>query len=156
MALLLIVEDEDQKLRHLEDQSHKFFDDIDIETSRSVNSACEFLDHREPDLIILDMSLPTFDVSSSEGGGRPQGFGGVEVLRYLDFIGTKCSVIVITGYEAFPKGDGQINLIDLEASIAEEFPELVSSVIRFNSAFDTWKEEFDIAVASWLAGKSNT
>lgn len=138
---VLLVEDEDPKLRHIQNRLMVELPTAVLDVCRSVNSATDYLEHTIPDLILLDMSLPTFDVSEQEGGGRPQGFGGVEVLRHLAFNDIICKVLVITGYEAFQKGDGQVNLADLEAELIEEFSDIISGVLRFNSAYDLWKVE---------------
>jgi CheY-like chemotaxis protein len=148
MTRILLVEDEDPKLKHIEARLRKEIPFAAIDVARSVNSAISYLEVEVPDLIVLDMSLPTFDVTEAEGGGRPQGFGGVEVLRFLAFSDIETKVIVITGYEAFPKGDGQVNLSDLEQELVEEFPTMIASVLRFNSAYDLWKVELDEALMS--------
>lgn len=147
MKHILLVEDEDPKLRHLKQRLHEELPDALIEVCRSVNSATDHLDRSTPDLVVLDMSLPTFDVTEIEGGGRPQGFGGVEVLRHIAFNELTCKVIVITGYEAFPKGDGQVNLADLEAELVSEFSNTICAVLRFNSVYDLWKVELHEALA---------
>lgn len=146
MTRVLVVEDEDPKLRHVEGRLRAELPGSAIDVCRSVNTAIDYLENRVPDLILLDMSLPTFDVTKDEGGGRPQGFGGVEVLRYLSFMEIETKVIVITGYEAFPKGDAQVNLSDLEQELVEEFPTTISAVLRFNSAYDLWKVELHEAL----------
>ena len=138
---ILLVEDEDPKLRHIHERLHIEIPQANIAICRSVNSALNHIEGEVPDLIVLDMSLPTFDVSEEESGGRPQGFGGVEILRYLVFNEIKCKVLVITGHEAFPKGDSQVNLADLEAELEQEFSDIIASVLRFNSAYDLWKVE---------------
>ena len=98
MIHVLLVEDEDPKLRHLRDRLSYELPEAIIDICRSVNSATDYLERSTPDIVILDMSLPTFDVTQTEGGGRPQGFGGVEVLRHIAFNDLACKVIVITGY----------------------------------------------------------
>lgn len=148
MTYVLLVEDEDPKLRHLQERLSYELPGATINVCRSVNSATDYLERSQPDLVILDMSLPTFDVTQTEGGGRPQGFGGLEVLRYIAFNDLQCQVIVITGYEAFPKGDGQVNLSDLEAELVEEFSSTISAVLRFNSVYDLWKVELHDALSN--------
>lgn len=138
---ILIVEDEDPKRRHLEQFLRENVRNLRLEIARSVNSGIEALDCRLPDLLLLDMSLPTFDVGETEGGGRPQGFGGVEVVRYMKLSNIKCSLIVITGYEAFPKGAGQVKLATLEKELRDEFPGMIDGVLHFNSSFDDWKTD---------------
>jgi CheY-like chemotaxis protein len=138
---ILLVEDEDPKRRHLERLLRENVTDLRLRVARSVTSAIEELEEKRPDLLLLDMSLPTFDVGDTEGGGRPQGFGGIEVVRHMKLSGLQCPLIVITGYEAFPKGSGQVRLATLEKELRTEFPEMINGVLHFNSAFDEWKDD---------------
>ena len=95
----MLVEDEAPKREHIQ----RFLDAvgfaIELVFARSVNSALDKLESEKPDLLLLDMSLPTFDIGERESGGRPQGFGGTEVLRQMEMLGLSCPTIVITGYE---------------------------------------------------------
>jgi CheY-like chemotaxis protein len=141
MMNIILVEDEDPKRRHLEQLLLEQIADLRLRVARSVNSAIEELEDSRPDLLLLDMSLPTFDVGDTEGGGRPQGFGGIEVVRHMKLSGLRCPLIVITGYEAFPKGAGQVKLATLEKELRSEFPDMINGVLHFNSAFDEWKED---------------
>ena len=86
------------------------------------------------------MSLPTFDVGQGEHGGRPQGFGGIEILRHIAMAELVLPTIVLTGYEAFPDEAGTlIDLNTLRQRMIEEFPETVIAVAHFNSSLDDWK-----------------
>lgn len=80
---ILLVEDEAPKSTHIATFLKSICPSVSIHLARSVNSACNFLENEHSDLVILDMSLPTFDVCDRETGGRPQGFGGIEVLRFM-------------------------------------------------------------------------
>ncbi|WFP65115.1 response regulator [Mesorhizobium sp. WSM4904] len=139
-CVILLVEDEPFKQRHIEQYVKGVFPSACIETARSVTAAIDIIDERIPDVLLLDMSLPTFDIGEREGGGRPQGFGGIEVIRHMKFSGIACPIIVVTGYEAFPKGSGFVGISELEAELKAEFPEMVEGVLYFNSAFDDWKD----------------
>ena len=108
---ILLVEDEDPKRANIIRALNKIRPASDIIEARSVNSAITQLRSTVPDLILLDMSLPTFDIGPGEPGGRPQGFGGIEVLRYIDRFKLRVPVIVITAYEAFAREGRQIGLV---------------------------------------------
>lgn len=137
---MLLVEDELPKQRHIGLYLDKVVRDLQLETVTSVNSAIARLEAAAFDVILLDMSLPTFDQADDESGGRPQGFGGIEVVREMAMADIYSQVIVITGYEVFSKGNGgQLNIEQLKADLTGEFPTLVKGVLHYNSAVDEWK-----------------
>lgn len=137
---ILLVEDEDPKRLHVMDFIGSCAANASIITAKSVNSALDALQEETPDLILLDMSLPTFDVGDGEPGGRPQGFGGIEILRHMTYAGIDCPTLVITGYEAFPREAGRpVDLTQLRQELEEEFPDVFRGVLHYNSTFDEWK-----------------
>jgi hypothetical protein len=58
------------------------------------------------------------------------------------YLNLKCPIIIITGYEAFPKGkgEGHVDLTELHQQIQEEFGDIVKGIVHFNSAYDEWKK----------------
>ncbi len=139
---ILLVEDEDPKRTHIESFLTRWADHIDIHTAKSVNSALDSIDESKPDLLLLDMSLPTFDIGDGESGGRPQGFGGIEVLRQITMAEIICPTVVITGYEAFLREAGKpVELSQLREELSQEFPNLFRGIIHYNSTVDGWKFE---------------
>jgi len=144
---VLLVEDEDPKRQHIIQFLNGCGLPLQIQIAKSVNSALDLLTEPLPDLLLLDMSLPTFDVGDGESGGRPQGFGGIEVLRHLSFSELTCPTLVITGYEAFPREAGQpVDLTQLREDLEKEFPDTFKGVLHYNSTLDEWK----IALKSML------
>ena len=137
---ILLVEDEAPKRHHIENLLKDLTPDARILIARSVNSALDALDKGAIELLILDMSLPTFDVGERERGGRPQGFGGTEVLRNMIMSGIGCPTVVITGYEGFVREGGTtVDLTQLRTELTEEFPSVLRAVLHYNSTFDEWK-----------------
>jgi len=137
---ILVVEDEAPKRLHIERFLQSLNTSMTIESARSVNGALDAIDEFRPDLILLDMSLPTFDVGDREPGGRPQGFGGLEVLRQMALAKCLCPTIVITGYEAFPREMGKpVELAQVRAELEAEFPSVLKGVLHYNSTYDEWK-----------------
>ena len=124
---ILLVEDEAPKCRHIERFITDIVRPVSILVAKSVNSALDNIESELPDLLLLDMSLPTFDVGDRESGGRPQGFGGIEILRYMKLAGLQCPTIVITGYEAFLRETGKpLELNELRAELLLSFQESCS------------------------------
>ena len=144
---ILLVEDEDPKRSHIHKFLKKRFLNVHVVEARSVTSTFDEIEKSKFDLLLLDMSLPTFDVGQGETGGRPQGFGGLEILRYLEMEGEKIDSLVLTGYEAFPDDTGKIiDLQTLRQRLMNEFPRVVRGVVHYNSSLDDWKQKLELAV----------
>lgn len=138
---VLLVEDEAPKRQHVEVLLRALLPEANIDFANSVRSALEALRKSRPDLVILDMSLPTFDVTRDEAGGRPQGFGGVELLRNMELEEIECPVVVLTGYDSFAKGGGEVRLDELKSELASEHPRVFRGVLHYNSAYGDWQEQ---------------
>jgi len=140
---ILLVEDEAPKRTHIEAFLQNLEQKVIISHAMSVTSALEALETKLPDLLLLDMSLPTYDIGEREAGGRPQGFGGTEVLRHMVMANLECPTIVITGYEAFLRKEGTVDLSQLSSELGHEFPGLLRGVLHYNSTYAEWKVELD-------------
>lgn len=134
---LLIAEDEAPKLNHLAEFSRRNLTST-ISFARSVRAAIKAIQDDQPDLVLLDMSLPTFDVGADEPGGRPQGWGGAEVLRYLQFRRIRVPVIVVTQYEAFTTPGGTVDLSHLAEDLVSEHPDLFLGVVHYTALNEEW------------------
>jgi CheY-like chemotaxis protein len=138
--LVLLIEDETPKRGHIVRYLASFQDELTVVVAMSVTSALDEIEKSVPDVVLLDMSLPTFDVGEKEPGGRPQGFGGVEILRHMVMSGIVAPTVVITGYEALPRGDNEsVTVEQMRAEFAAEFPDHFRGVLQFNSSYDEWK-----------------
>ena len=145
---VLLVEDEAPKRDHVERFLLGEFDSQNLLISgcKSVSSAIEYFEHGTSDVLLLDMSLPTFDIAERETGGRPQAFGGIEVLRALDYSGHIIPTIVLTGYEAFVDDSGTMNLDELTCDLTEEFPDFIDRVIHYSASHQRWKIDLKDAI----------
>lgn len=138
--LILLVEDEAYKREHISALVKEAFV-CEIEAVRSVKSALDFIEEVLPTLMILDMSLPTYEIVDRERGGRPQGYGGREVLRFMEMEDFFVPTIVITGYDAFPDSGGSVGLETLTEELCEEFPVNLKAVLRYDSTSSGWRTE---------------
>lgn len=136
---VLVVEDEPLKLEEVESALEAMSQNFIIDCARSVRSAIDhFRSGQRPAAIVLDMSLPTFDIEPGESGGLPKPFGGIEIMRYLERIELSVPIIILTGYPAFEDDSGIITLAELERSIRSEFPNRLISVIQYSVVSDEW------------------
>lgn len=144
----LLVEDESPKRDAILAFMGEAFPEIEVMIAKSVRSANEQIIKRKPTLLLLDMSLPTFEIAPNEPGGRPQGFGGIEVIRLMDKEEIVIPIIVITAYEAFAKKDGQpIGFESLRDKLAQDFPALFSGLVFFDPIAGRWSDELRILIS---------
>lgn len=144
--LILIADDESPKLSSVRSWLEVFAPHAKVIVSRSVRTTIDVLIEQRPSIVILDMSLPTFDVGAGESGGRPQGFGGIEVLRHIDFHGLSPKVIVVTQYEAFHDNGKQVDLTELAATLRGEHSGVFVDCIYYNAVSDDWKVKLGVSL----------
>lgn len=142
---ILIVEDELSKKENIISLVNESFPKSTLLEAHSVKSAKILLKSKEGfDCIILDMSLPTFDIGRNEFGGRPQGFGGKEVIRQL-FRDNRCiPIVVVTAYDFFSNLEGSdesMSLDELKKQLNNYSSKLTISVIKYSGLIDDWKEK---------------
>src|SRR2546428_368773 len=80
---ILLVEDDEDKLDQIREFLVAVEADWQIEQTRSLNSGLRAVQSGEYDIIILDMTMPAFDITLRDDGGRPQAFAGRELLRHM-------------------------------------------------------------------------
>jgi CheY-like chemotaxis protein len=136
---ILLVEDEAPKQEHIASAIFDVWPNVEIRVARSVRSAIDEMQKSRPDLLLLDMSLPTFDVGPTESGGRPQNFGGSEILRYMDLYDLHVPTVVVTAYEAFTKAGRSIDHKSLHDELSERHPLSYRGLIYYNSLFSEWR-----------------
>lgn len=146
---LLLVEDEAPKRGHIMHLVNDILPMATVSVARSVNSALEVLESVPVDFLLLDMALPTFDIGGREAGGRPQGFGGIEVLRHMIMAEILCPTLIITGYEGFKRETGvTVDLIQLRSELDDEFGQILKGVLHYNSTYDEWKHTLRSALTT--------
>lgn len=137
LSKVLLIEDfqtkADSIISHLTDE----FPNVRIERRESYKSALSEIcnNAREYDLILLDMSMSTFDVTAEESGGEPEPLAGQLILEnmYLRDISTK--VIVVTMFEKFD----DIKLNQLDERLSSNYPEIYLGNIFFSFKISEWK-----------------
>lgn len=141
--MILIIEDDEPKLRSI----YSFLGEVLNEgakliSTESLTSAIEKLSTIEIDLAIVDMSIPTFDfVKDRRGGGQPQGFGGADILRFIDSETSNTKSVVVTQYEEFfVEEDGKRrDPRGLEALLRKELDERFLGVIHYSGQHGDWR-----------------
>lgn len=137
MKILLVEDDEDKReqlLTFLEINFNFIVDEV-----RSFQSALKAIQQENYELIMLDMTIPTFDVSPTEHGGRAQPFGGEMLLYEMRRRDIKSKVIVVTQFDIFGKDEEETSLADLDLRLAKTFPNNYLGAVQYSIKYTSWE-----------------
>lgn len=113
--------------------------ELSIDEAYSFASGSQKL-HEEYSLVILDVSLPTYDKDSHGSGGRFRPFGGRELARKIIRRNIDAYVLFITQYEAFSDKETSISFDELRIELSRECGDKFLGLIHYDSSKTAWKE----------------
>ncbi|WP_267087135.1 response regulator [Xanthomonas sacchari] len=148
---VLFAEDDVHKSKHIREFFSSLYSSIKITEVASVKSALNKLGVDAFDLLLLDMSLPTFDVAAGEGGGRPQGSGGMEILREIERLDYSPKVIVVTQYADFSIDGSWYLLSELRDELMVEHSDVFLGLVEFDSASSDWRGALKCIMDDFIA-----
>lgn len=93
------------------------------------------------DLLLLDMSLPTWDRKDSKLGEGFERFGGITIMREMKRKKRPLPTIVITMFNEFGIGKSFIDLNQLNNHLKDEFNDFYIGYVQYISRETKWKEE---------------
>jgi CheY-like chemotaxis protein len=138
---LLLIEDDDRKRSLIHQFLDVSFPSLQVNTAQSYNSALKSIRYDQPDIILLDMSLTTFDPGPEEDGGTPRPFAGRELLGQMERHDIKVATIVVTQYPRFGEGVHRLTLRELDQQLRDKYPEVYLGTVYYNESIEGWKEE---------------
>ena len=143
-SVVLVVEDDEPKQRSIVGMLiDNFQDRFEIVIAESLSGAIEVLTEKKVIFAIVDMSLPTYDfVKDRRGGGTPQGYGGADILRFIDSETEGTRTLVLTQYEEFVLSkDGQRrDTVSLDAMLREELDDRFLGVVHYDGQHGAWRK----------------
>ncbi len=143
---IMIVEDDDNKRRQITHVIADAFPLASIRTARSYQGGLRAIVGGDIDVVLLDMSMPSFDVTTEDDGGRSQAFAGREILRQMERRKIAVPVIVVTQFDRFGEGDDILTLSELDAQLEQSHSRNYRGAIYYDVAVDVWKHELVQAI----------
>lgn len=142
--VILVVEDDEPKQRSIVGMLMEHIQDrFEIVVKESLTGAIEVLTGNKVVFAIVDMSLPTYDVvKDKRGGGTAQGYGGADILRFIDSETEETHTLVLTQYEEFVlSNDGQRrDTRSLEALLSAELDGRFLGVVHYDGQHGAWRK----------------
>lgn len=140
--IVLVIEDDEPKLQAVQVFLQESIPNTNLEIATSLSSAIRLLSTHPVTLAVIDMSLPTYDVSKDRTGGQPQGFGGNDILRFIEAKSPSTYSVVLTQYEEFPsdKDGGRKDLHALKEELHQKFGSRFLDVIYYSGQLGDWRD----------------
>ncbi|MDI9312565.1 MAG: hypothetical protein QM535_20305 [Limnohabitans sp.] len=136
---ILFIEDHPLKQAQIIRFVSEKFIDCEIETKNSYISGLKELkiNHNKYDVLLLDISMPNYDISSEDSGGDWMPLAGKNILKemYLRDISTKA--IVITMHGSYDDGT---KITDLDKDLQKEFSDNYIGYVYYSQINEEWKE----------------
>ncbi len=136
---IYLVEDDPIKAGMLVDFLANNFQSETTNTYQSFQSGLRAIVKNCPDLILLDMTIPTFDRGIGKREGRLRPLGGYDLMRKLSLRKIPFKAIVVTQLEAFGEGEDKVTFKEITAKCEDEFSGRFLGGIHFQQGSDSWK-----------------
>jgi DNA-binding NarL/FixJ family response regulator len=137
---IILIEDDKKKIDDLIDFFKQSYNYSNLIVKQSYQSGMRELLSGKYDLLLLDMSIPTWDKSSSEPGGNYEKFGGYTILKELARKKRNIPTILITMFDDFGESDTSITLTQLNDALSAEFPTDFIGSVFYSSIGVKWRD----------------
>lgn len=144
---LLIIEDNEPKLNHLKQFCADHWPDYTVECRNSYNAALSEVIHygRYYDIILLDVSMNTYEINGDASDGEQEPLAGSNILRFMKLRKIKVPVIVVTMYESFVDG---IKIDKLDEGFKERYPEFYKGFVYYSLKNEDWINKLNKLMSS--------
>jgi CheY-like chemotaxis protein len=137
---ILIIEDDSNKMQRIAKEVQKIRKNVHLTEACSYQNGISNLMSNQFDFLLLDMSLPIFDISLEEDGFQVDPFSGRNILEEMKRKNVLVPTIIITMFETFGDGSDLMTLEELDKDLSEKYPLIYKGAIYYNSSEINWKE----------------
>lgn len=139
---ILLIEDDEEKSRTIEGFIAQEFPSSTTSVAKSFSSGLRalILGSDSLDIVLLDMSMPSYDVSHQEpGGGTPESFAGRELLAQMRLRSINVPTIVVTQFDSFGEAPKRVSLDQLVDELSACYSPPFSGLVYYNSIQAGWR-----------------
>lgn len=149
----LIIEDNRSKLKQIKVFLKENYHDISVHDALSYTAGLRRLYEEKWDLILLDMSLPIYDISQQETGGDKKSIAGKEIMKRMIHHKIIIPTIVITQFDTF--GDNELSINALNQEFSESMSQVWRGTINYEDSTNQWQIELKKLLDEILRGNSD-
>lgn len=147
---ILFIEDNEYKRSRTSEFLLSLSSRIIIEEQKSFTGGCQAIERSAYDLILLDISLPTYDRTGSDAGGRFRDSAGREIARKIVRAKQLTPILFITQYGSFNDRGHAYSFETLKQQLKLECGENFVGMIFYDSSQSAWKIELSKIIEGLL------
>lgn len=140
---ILIIEDDINKLENLQVFLKNYTKEKHIEIiltiKNSFQSGISSIIHEKYDLILLDMSLPNFDLDENNDSGDPLSRGGELILYEMDMMDINSKTIIVSQHDEF---EGE-SLEIINKKYLNNFSDFYIGYVFYNAKESNWEKDLE-------------
>jgi CheY-like chemotaxis protein len=153
---ILIIEDDEDKLKILEEFISAEFPSANVQDAKSFSSGLRSLisSRDNLDVVLLDMSMPTYDISQLEpSGGAPEGFAGRELLAQMRLRSINIPTIIVTMFDSFGEVQKRVSLEQLIKELKNNYSPPFIGFVYYNSVQEGWRSALRQLINEAIKGR---
>lgn len=135
---ILLVEDDQNKRERISAFVSSTLPSATLASALSYRSAVDKIVNEPWDFLLLDMTLPTYDISEHEDGFQIEAFAGTNVLREMKRRQITIPTVVVTQFETLGEGVEKMSLAELRNHLETTYPGTYLGTIFYAPGESTW------------------
>lgn len=144
----ILIEDDSKKIEDIKEYIINHLGCEYFTVKESYQSGIREIMKNDYDLLLLDMSIPTFDKTPAESGGPYEKFGGYKILREIIRKKRPVKTILITMFDDFGESDLSITLSQIDGSLKKEFSDLFLGSVFYHARENNWQEDLKTIISN--------
>lgn len=145
---IMIIEDNEHKRKKIKDFINKLDKNIDIDEAYSYSTGLKKCLINKYDLLLLDMTMPIYEKSSSETGGSFRTYGGKEIVRQLKRKKKELPFVIVSQYSKFNDNTTTLTLDEISEQLKEIAAEYFIETILYDTSSSNWKARLEEIIES--------
>ena len=155
MNLLLIEDDNNKSKQIINSIQEAYFNNVNISEAHSFQKGMKKIRTENYNCLLLDMTLPTYDIETNHSGGTTKKFGGIAILDEMKMREIYLKTIIITQFDTFGEGKNLITIKELREQLKRDFSENFEEIIYYNSSLTTWRDKLIKILDRYSKGVKN-
>jgi len=147
---VIIIEDDENKRYQLKEFVDSLLPESEVTVNKSLQSGLRSILEKHFDLVLLDMTMPTYDIDIEEDGGRTQPLAGRELFFQMERRDIEVPVIVVTQFDLFGTGKEALTLDELDLKLRREHPRNYRGYVYYSTALEKWKKDLEALIRKTL------
>lgn len=129
---MLIIEDNHSKLKQIKRFLTTTYQELSVHDAMSYTAGMRRLYSEQWDLVLLDMSLPVYDMNIHDSGGDKKSIAGKEIMKRMLHRKIMVPTIIITQFDTF--GEQGMTIEALNKEFSENLSDIWVGTIYYEKA----------------------